>query len=187
MVGVQRLVGVDVQHGRGATVAGDVKRTVDVRAGQSVEVTTRVVKGNASGLKYSFESSAGRLTIAGANANTARLDTAGVSAEEINVTCVVVDAYGRKVSYGKVIRLGSRKITEAPLPARGPGVLPSAPAKRQTEVPDVANVTPAPPPPAPVLTPKPSAPPLPTVAKKPSAPVELKPSGSGGRGGHAAA
>jgi hypothetical protein len=49
-----------------------------VAAGQSVEVTTRVLRGDAKGLKYTFETGAGRLTVASANASTARLDTAGV-------------------------------------------------------------------------------------------------------------
>ena len=78
-----------------------------VTAGRSVEVTTRVMQGDGVGLKYSFETSAGRLTVAGANASTARLDTVGVTGGEIRVTCVVVDAYGRRVSYDKIIRLGS--------------------------------------------------------------------------------
>ena len=49
-----------------------------VSAGQSVEVTTRLLQGDAAGLKYTFETSAGKLTVTGANASTARLDTAGV-------------------------------------------------------------------------------------------------------------
>src|SRR5258707_13289488 len=55
-----------------------------VSAGQSVEVTTRLVQGDAAGLKYTFETSAGKLTVTGANASTARLDTAGVVGGEIN-------------------------------------------------------------------------------------------------------
>src|ERR1700755_1837008 len=78
--------------------------TTDVSAGQSVEVTTRVVQGDAE-LKYSFKTSAGKLTIASANAHTALLDTTGIASGEISITCVVVDAYGRKVSYSKMIRI----------------------------------------------------------------------------------
>jgi len=100
-----------------------------------------------------------------------------------------VDAYGRRVSYGRVIRLGSGKIPEA-LPTARPGALPSAPAKGKTEVPDAATVAPPPPPPpppapAPVLTPKPAVP-LPTETKKSSTPSGLKPTGSGRGGGHTA-
>jgi hypothetical protein len=154
-------------------IACDVS-TASVSAGQSVEVTTRVVKGNASGLKYSFASSAGRLTLAGVNANTARLDTAGVSAEEINVTCVVVDPYGRKVSYGKTIRLGTA-IADTLLPKHKAVLPPPAPAGGQTEVPEVGHsASPPPPPPPPVLAPTqvpPSGTPPPTKAVQPAVPV----------------
>jgi hypothetical protein len=77
-------------------ISCDVPAT-SVPAGQSVEVTTRVIQGDAAGLKYSFEASAGRLTVGSVNASTARLDTGSVMDGEIKVTCVVVDAYGRKV------------------------------------------------------------------------------------------
>jgi len=158
-----------------------------VSSGQSVEVTTRVVKGDASGLKYSFESSAGRLTVAGKNASSARLDTAGVSAEEINVTCVVVDAYGRRVSYGKAIRLGRGKITDALLPAQH-GAAPPRPAAavKQTEVPEVPHGAPSaapppPPPPPPVLAPPPGAPSA-GGAERPLPAAGLKGGAGSGRG-----
>src|SRR5260370_1019157 len=117
----------------------------NVAAGQSVEVTTRVIQGDAAGLKYTFETSAGRLTVAGANASTARLDTAGVTGGEINVTCMVVDAYGRRVSYDKIIRLGSGnpagELTQhPPAAAKGP------PKTEKIEVPEPVAPSPAPPP-----------------------------------------
>jgi hypothetical protein len=141
-----------------------------VAAGQSVEVTTRVLRGDAKGLKYTFETSAGRLTVAGANASTARLDTAGVMGGEINVTCVVMDAYGRRVSYGKMIRLGSGN-TSGGLPRHLPPAAKGPPPKAEkVEVPEVEHVAPPPPPPppAPVVTPKPGAPPPTEVAKPPA-------------------
>ena len=140
-------------------------------AGRSIEVTTRVAQGDATGLKYSFETSAGRLTVADANASTARLDIAGVMDGEINVTCVVVDAYGRKVSYGKMIRLGSGNTAGGLLPQHSPTAVKSPPKAEKVEVPGVEHVAPPPappPPPAPVVTPKPVAPP-PTEPAKPPA------------------
>src|SRR5215813_217161 len=74
-------------------ISCDVSRT-DVTAGQSVDVTTRVLRGDATGLKYSFEASAGEVTVSNTNLGKVRLDTTGVAAGEINVVCVVVDAYG---------------------------------------------------------------------------------------------
>lgn len=142
-----------------------------VTAGQSVAVTTRVIQGVAAGLKYSFETSAGRLIVAAANASTARLDTAGVTGGEIRVTCVVMDTYGRKVSYGKVIRVGSGN------PAGGltqhlPTAAKGTPETQKTEVPEVKPVAPSPappPPPPPIVAPKPYAP-QPSEAAKPPAP-----------------
>jgi hypothetical protein len=144
----------------------------NVEAGQSVEVTTRVVQGDAAGLKYTFETSAGRLMVAGANASTARLDTADVLGGEINVTCAVVDAYGRKVSYGKRIYLGSGNTTGGLLPQHLPTAVKAPPNAEKVEVPEVEHVAPPPapsPPPAPVITPKPDAPP--TEAAKSPAPA----------------
>ena len=140
-----------------------------VVAGQSVEVTTRVVQGDAARLKYSFETSAGRLTIASANAGTARLDTASVTGGAINVTCVVVDTYGRKVSYGKMIRLGSGN-PAGELPRHLPTTVKGPPPKAEkVEVPEVGHAAPPPPPPpAPVETPKPAAPPPAKAAKPPT-------------------
>jgi|HubBroStandDraft_6_1064221.scaffolds.fasta_scaffold31830_2 hypothetical protein len=130
-----------------------------VTAGQSVEVTTRVIQGDAAGLKYTFETSAGKFTVAGANASTARLDTKGVMVGEINVTCVVVDAYGRKVSHGKMIRLSAQHLPSA---AKGP---PNA-----KKGPDVEQAAPPPPPPAPapVTEPQSGAPPLTKAASPPA-------------------
>jgi hypothetical protein len=146
--------------------------TAHLVAGQSVEITARVVQGAASGLTYTFETSAGKFTVADANASTARLDTAGVTGGEINVTCVVVDAYGRKVSYGKMIRLGSGNTTGGLLPQHSPTAVKSPPPKAEkVDVPKVEHAAPPPPPPppAPVATPKPDVPP-PTEAAKPPAP-----------------
>jgi hypothetical protein len=136
-------------------IACDVS-SASISPGQSVGVTTRVLKGDASKLRYSFESNAGRLVVTG---NTARLETAGVSIGEITVTCVVVDTYGRRVSYSKAIRLGKGKIEEEVK-------LPAAPAHPPMEVPQSAKSQPTtlppppPPPPAekPVLGPKPAGP-----------------------------
>jgi hypothetical protein len=153
-------------------ISCDVSAT-RVAAGQSVEVTTRVLQGNAAGLKYSFETSAGRLSVSGANASIGRLDTSGVTGGEISVTCVVVDAYGRKVSYGKMIRLGSGNATGGLLPEHLPTAVKSPPPKAEkVDVPKVEHAAPPPappPPPAPVVTPKPDVPP-PTEAAKPPAP-----------------
>jgi len=136
----------------------------EVATGQRVEVTTRVVRGDAAGLKYSFETSAGRLTAASANASTARLDTTGVAAGEISVTCIVVDAYGRKVSYGKVIRLRGGNVEGEALPSQH---LPTA-APPDTQ--EKSHATPPPPPPpGPVGAPGPVARP-PTEAPKPQPP-----------------
>jgi hypothetical protein len=138
-------------------ISCDVSAT-RVTAGQSVKVTTRVIQGDVAGLKYSFETSAGRLTVGSVNASTARLDTAGVTDEEINVTCVVVDAYGRKVSCGKMVRL---------LPQHSPSAAKGPP---KVERPDVQQIAPPPPPPpTPVEEPKRYGPP-PTGAAKPPAP-----------------
>jgi hypothetical protein len=138
-----------------------------VAAGQSVEVTTRLIQGDAAGLKYSFETSAGRLTAAGTNASTARLDTAGVMDGEITATCVVVDAYGRKVSSGRIVRLLFQQLPSA---AKGP------PKAEKVERPDVHQVSPPPPPPspAPVVEPQPDRPP-PTKAAKPPVPQRPTP------------
>src|SRR5437879_2341168 len=140
-----------------------------VAAGQSVEVTTRVIQGNAAGLKYSFETTAGRLTVASANASTARLDTAGVAGGEINVNCVVVDPYGRRVAYGKTIRLGTGSPTGALLPGHSPTAKQGPPKIEKEKVPDVEHVAPPPPPPPPVAVPKPDVS-QPTAAAKPPAP-----------------
>jgi hypothetical protein len=145
----------------------------NVSAGRSVEVTTRVLQGDAAGLKYSFEASAGKLTVAGANASSARLDTAGVTGGEINVTCAVVDAFGRKVSSGKIIRLGSGNSSggltqHLPTAVKGP-----PPRAEKVEVPEAERVAPPPaappPPPPPVVARKPDAPQA-TEAAKPPAP-----------------
>ena len=148
----------------------------NVAAGQSVEVTTRVIQGDAAGLKYTFETSAGRLTVAGANASTARLDTAGVTGGEINVTCMVVDAYGRKVSYSRMIRLGGGNTAGRLPPQRPPPAAKGPPQPEKAEkvwVPEGEHVGPPsyalPPPPPPVVAPKPDVP-LPTEAAKPPAP-----------------
>ena len=139
-------------------ISCDVSAT-GVTAGQGVEVTTRVIQGDAAALKYSFETSGGRLTVGSVNSSTARLDTEGVTGGEINVTCVVVDAYGRKVSYGKMVRL---------LPQHQPSAVKGPP---KAERPDVPQVAPPPPPPAPapVVEPKRYGPP-PTEAAKPPVP-----------------
>ncbi len=154
-----------------------------VSPGQSVEVTTRVVQGNASGLKYSFESNGGRLTVAGANASSARLDTTGVSSGEINVTCVVVDAYGRRVAYGKAIRLGTPNFKEKLLPTVKHAAPPPATVHAPTETPEEAHVALSPPPlpPPPKAAPKPesSENPAPVEEAKPPAPVGVNPSGQG--------
>jgi hypothetical protein len=156
-----------------------------VAAGQSVEVTTRVVSGNATGLKYSFETSAGRLTVAAGNASSARLDTAGVVAAEISVTCVAIDGYGRRVAYGKVIRLGHVE------PMRGlrpggqlPGVVGAKPPPigKQIEVPEMGHIPPPPsppPPPPPALTPPPPSA-VPAQAATGGAPVARPPNQVGG-------
>jgi hypothetical protein len=158
-----------------------------VSPGQSVEVMTRIIQGDAGGLKYSFETSAGRLTVAGVNASTARLDTAGVTAGEISVTCVVVDAYGRKVSYGKVIRLGNGNAMRGLSPAqRFPASVGSKapPIPKHAEVPEMAHVAQPPaPPPAPVLAPKSGAPPshaAQPVGETGGAPVARPPNQVGG-------
>jgi hypothetical protein len=140
-------------------ISCDVSAT-GVTAGQSVEVTTRLIQGDAAGLKYSFETSAGRLTVGDMNASTTRLDTAGVAGGEITVTCVVVDAYGRKVSYDKIVRLLPQHL---PSTAKGP---PKAEKVERPEVPQ--QVAPPPPPPAPVVEPTRGAPPA--EATKPPAP-----------------
>ncbi len=153
----------------------------NVSPGQSVEVTTRVVQGNASGLKYSFESNGGRLTVAGANASSARLDTTGVSSGEINVTCVVVDAYGRRVAYGKAIRLGTPNFKEKLLPTVKHAAPPPATVHAPNGVPEEAHVALSPPPPPPpkdAPKPEPSENP-PVEAAKPPAPVGVNPGGQG--------
>ena len=153
----------------------------NVSPGQSVEVTTRVVQGNASGLKYSFESNGGRLTVAGANASSARLDTTGVSSGEINVTCVVVDAYGRRVAYGKAIRLGTPNFKEKLLPTVKHAAPPPATVHAPNGVPEEAHVALSPPPPpTPKDAPKPEPSENPPVeAAKPPAPVGVNPGGQG--------
>ncbi len=156
----------------------------NVSPGQSVEVTTRVVQGNASGLKYSFESNGGRLTVAGSNASSARLDTTGVSSGEINVTCVVVDPYGRRVAYGKAIRLGTPNFKEKLLPTVKHAAPPPATVHAPAPLPEEAHVTispPPPPPPAPkpVPTPEPGATAQPVEVAKPPVPVGVNPGGQG--------
>ena len=112
------------------TISCDVS-AANVLAGQSVELMTRLVQGDAAGLKYTFETSAGKLTVMGPNASTARLDTAGVTGgREINVTCVVVDKYGRKVSYSKRIHLGSGNIVGGLLSAHSPTIRRKGPKNR---------------------------------------------------------
>lgn len=146
--------------------------------GQSVEVTARVVNGDTAGLRYSFEASAGKLTVMGSRA---RLDTSGVTAEEIRVTCVVVDAHGRRVSNGNTIRLVKQERTDTVAPIQhfpAPG---AAPMTHPTEAPRTA-VPPPPPPPPPVMAP--SRPPAsaPVEAKKPSQGLGPKGTGAGGGG-----
>jgi len=131
-----------------------------VTAGQSVEITTRVIEGDAAGLKYSFETSAGRLTIVGPNASTARLDTANVTNGEIRVRCVVVDAYGRKFSNDKIIRLGDRRPACGPAQPR-PRAPKNPPKTEKIEVPEMHPAAPSaapPPPPQPTFDAKPPAP-----------------------------
>jgi hypothetical protein len=152
----------------------------NVPPGQSVEVTTRVVTGNSGGLKYSFESSAGRLTVAEANASSARLDTTGVSSGEINVTCVVVDPYGRRVAYGKAIRVGTSNFKEKLLPTVKHAAPPPVTIHAPAPVPEEGNVTQSPPPPPPPAPkPEPSATPPAVKAAKPPVPVGANPVGEG--------
>jgi hypothetical protein len=158
------------------TISCDVS-AANVPAGQSVEVMTRLVQGDAAGLKYTFETSAGKLTVTGANANTARLDTAGVTGgREIHVTCVVVDRYGRKVSYSKMIHLDNGSTAGGLSPAHSPSTVKSPPNAKKVEVPEVKHVAPPPsppPPPAPVVAPKRGVPP-PAEAAKPPAPQKAE-------------
>ena len=147
--------------------------------GQSVEVTTRVVNGDTAGLRYSFEASAGKLTVTG---STARLDTSGVTAEEISVTCVVVDAHGRRVSNGSTVRLVKQKKTDTVIPGQRFPTQPGAvPMTHPTEAP--RGAMPPPPPPPPVMPPpqQPATPP-PVEAKKPSQRLGVKGLGAGGGG-----
>jgi hypothetical protein len=145
------------------TISCDVS-AASVEAGQSLEVTTRVVQGDAAGLKYAFETIVGKLTVAGANASKARLDSAGVMSGEIHVTCVVVDAYGRKVSYGKVIRLGRGNTAGGLLPQHQPTAVKGPPRVGEEEK---AQVEP-PPPPTPGSRPQSGWPPI--EAPKPRVP-----------------
>lgn len=117
-----------------------------------------------------FETSAGKLTVAGANARTARLDTSGVTGgREINVTCVVVDRYGRKVSYSTMIHLGSGNTVGGLLPAHPPTAVKSSPNAETVELPkNVAPPPSPPPPPAPVVAPKRGVPPPEEAANPPS-------------------
>lgn len=150
-----------------------------VSPGQSVEVTTRVVKGDPAGLRYSFEASAGKLTVMG---SMARLDTSGVTAEEISVTCVVVDVHGRRVSNGSTIHLVKRKRTDTVIPGERFPTQPGAvPTTHPTEIPKVPMPPPPPPPPTMAPTPTPVAP-SPVEAKKPSQGLGLTGIGTGGRG-----
>jgi hypothetical protein len=158
------------------TISCDVS-AANVPAGQSVEVTTRLVQGDAAGLEYIFETSAGKLTVAGANARTARLDTSGVTGgRDINVTCVVVDRYGRKVFYSKMIHLDNGSTAGGLSPAHSPTTVKSPPNAEKVEVPEVKHVAPPPsppPPPAPVVAPKRGVPP-PAGAAKPPAPQKAE-------------
>lgn len=140
----------------------------DVATGQRVEVTTRVVRGDGAGLKYNFETSAGKLIVTNANASTARLDTAGVAAGEISVTCVVVDTYGRKVSYIKMIRLRGGNVEGEALPSKH---LPTA-TPPDTPRPDLTEKSHAAPParPPPTVVARGPGARTPTETAKPPAP-----------------
>jgi hypothetical protein len=152
------------------TISCDVS-AANVLAGQSVELMTRLVQGDVAGLKYTFEASAGKLTVTGANASTARLDTAGVTGDrEINVTCVVIDRSGRKVSDSKMIHLGSGNTVGGLLPAHSPATVKSPPDAEKVDLPEAKRVVPSPPPPppAPVVAPKRGAPASVEAAKPPA-------------------
>ena len=101
-------------------------------------MTTRLVQGDAAGLKYTFETSAGRLTVTGREWEYSAAGYCGRDGVgEINVTCVVVDRYGRKVSYGKMIRLGSGNTWVGCLPS--PTCEARCSSAEKVQVPDLAE------------------------------------------------